>query len=354
MIGLVLPGNIWYSPYVNIYTKVLDSLGEDYITISWNRDGRDEKQGIQFDVRANSNGQGVLLPYIKYVRFIKQTIRAQKIDRLIVFGPQLGIFLSHYLKRKFKGRYIFDYRDLSIEQKRFLQIPFKTLLNNAYSIFVSSPGFIKFLPKGYTYHLSHNFNVDEVKKALSDDFSPSLPLPINVLTIGGIRDFTSNVEVMKALANKENMQISFVGKGGASEMLANYAQEHGVKNVSFTGFYQKKDEPSYILKSTFLNIFYPRRNSHDSALANRFYNALIYRRPMIVTANTTHGDYCERYALGLALENCEGLFEKLEQYIAEFDEEFFKQRCNHLLSEFMGDYYNFKTIVKQFVNYRGG
>ena len=47
-IGLILPANIWYCPFVNIYTKILERENIDYDIISWNKEGN-ETQGIQYN-----------------------------------------------------------------------------------------------------------------------------------------------------------------------------------------------------------------------------------------------------------------------------------------------------------------
>ena len=45
-VGLILPGTIWYAPYVRIYTRILDENNTEYSIISWNRDGKDSKEGM--------------------------------------------------------------------------------------------------------------------------------------------------------------------------------------------------------------------------------------------------------------------------------------------------------------------
>ena len=124
---------------------------------------------------------------------------------------------------------------------------------------------------------------------------------IDILTIGAIRDFSSNIEVTKAIANQDGFTLRFVGRGqGTVEKLQAYCDEVKASNVSFIGGYNKPEEAGYVKTSTFMNIFYPRIITHDTALSNRFYNSLIYRKPMIVTKDTIQGDYAEKYNVGVA------------------------------------------------------
>ena len=349
-VALILPANVWYCPFVNIYTKFLDREKVDYDIISWNKDGN-EKQGIQFDKQYKTKGKFTkFIPYFEFASFLKKTIKQNKYDKLIVFTPQVAIFLCNFLKKHYKGKYIFDYRDLSIEQMLPFKFPFKKVLRNSYANVISSPGFKRCLPAGYNYLLSHNFDIDAVRRALKEeDEKPLESKHINVLTIGGIRDYSSNIEVVKSLANKEDFLLQFVGKGAAAGRIEYYAKENGVKNIEFEGFYPKERESGYIKQATFLNIFYPRVITHDTALSNRFYNALIYRKPMIVTTDTTQGDYVEQNRLGLSLCNCENLDKKMKDYLDSFDYSSFKSRCNELLSGFLQDYNLWERQVKEFI-----
>ena len=350
-VGLILPGTIWYAPYVRIYTRILQENNVGYQIISWNRDGKDAKEGIQYEENIHvNNGSASFSAYRRYIAFIKKVVKVNGFDRLIVFGPQMTCLLSTFLLRKFKGRFLIDYRDLSIEQKPGLRQLFALMTKMSYANVISSPGFVRCLPKR-DYYLSHNFDVEAVTKAigLRDEIGFGASDNIDVLTIGGIRDFSSNVEVVKALADENGFTVRFVGRGGGATQLAAYCEEHGIKNVSFEGFYQKHEEPDYVKSSTFMNIFYPRVITHDTALSNRFYNSLIYRKPMIVTRDTIQGDYAEKYNVGVALEDCANLKSELKNFMQQ-DYNAYAERCDNLLRKFLNDQAQFENILVNFVD----
>lgn len=350
-IALILPGSIWYAPYVRIYTRILDEQKVDYSIISWNREGDDKPEGFQYNVPcAKGHGSAGWKAYKGYIKFIKETIKDNGFDRIIVFGPQMTCMLSLYLLLHFRGRYMIDYRDLSIEQKAGFKQLFALMLKFSQANVISSPGFKRCLPKR-DYYLSHNFDVDAVREAIAvpvdDKFDISNGL--EVLTIGAIRDLSSNMAVVKSLANKKNVIVSFVGKGGAADQIAEYCKKEGINNVTFTGFYQKHEEAGYVKNATFMNIFYPRRITHDTALSNRFYNSLIYKKPMIVTKHTTQGDYVENNRLGVALNDCSSLYDVLSNFIKTENYEGYCKRCNTLLQTFLKDQEEFETAVRAFV-----
>lgn len=351
-IALVLPGSIWYAPYVRIYTRILDEQKVDYSIISWNRESDDKPEGFQYNVPcAKGHGSAGWKAYNGYIKYIKKTIKEQGFDKIIVFGPQMTCMLSTYLLVHFRGRYMIDYRDLSIEQKAGFKQLFAVMLRYSQANVISSPGFKRCLPKR-DYYLSHNFDVNAVKSALDEKGGGAFVAgrEIEILTIGAIRDFSSNIEVVKALGNKEGITVSFVGKGGAADQIAKYCKQEGIRNVKFTGFYQKHEEAGFVKDATFMNIFYPRVITHDTALSNRFYNSLIYRKPMIVTKDTTQGDYAEEYRLGVALSKCDNLYEELVGFVKKEKYQEYVERCNCLLKSFLKDQEEFESSVINFIN----
>jgi len=351
-IGLILPGSIWYAPYVRIYTRILDEQNVNYSIISWNREGDDKPEGFQYNVPCpKGHGSAGWKAYKGYIRFIKKTVREQNFERIIVFGPQMTCMLSMYLLQNYRGRYMIDYRDLSIEQKPGFKQLFSLMLKYSCVNVISSPGFKRSLPK-MEYLISHNFDVNAVNSAIAistGESSFNTKNGIDVLTIGAIRDLSSNMEVVKALANKEGVMMRFVGKGGAADTISDYCKREGINNVSFTGFYQKQKEAGFVQDATFMNIFYPRVITHDTAMSNRFYNSLIYKRPMIVTRDTTQGDYVEKGRLGIAVENCDNLYDELDTFIQKENFISYSERCNGLLKMFLDDQNAFESAVIDFV-----
>lgn len=349
-IGIIIPSVHWNCPYADIYAKIFDSMGVQYDIISFNRklDKEDTKYHFDYKLANSSSPLKKLIGNIKYCSFVKKILEVERYDRLVIFSSQLGIGLLGYLKRNYKGRYIFDYRDLSIEQR--LKFPFKVLLANSYMNVVSSPGFLKVLPQNFKYEICHNLNVGIAEKAITEETQGKWPSgKRKIITIGGIRDYSANVSVIDAIRNRGDYSLSFVGRGESSPHLAEYCRKNNVSNVSFVGFYKKEEEPGYINKADFINIFYPRVITHDTAVSNRFYNSLIYKKPMITTANTTQGDYAFNYNVGIAIENCNELVDSLENFMHENDYFHYCQRCNMLLEQFINEQRSFEKKILLFI-----
>ncbi len=350
--GLILPTNIWFAPYLKIYTQILEQNQIEYDIISWNRDGSDKPSNITFSKKSEvgKNKVAKIFDYFLFYRFTKRVIKHGNYDKLIIFGSQIGIFLSRFLNKNYKDKYIFDFRDLSIEQNIIFNYHFEKLLQGSFMNVISSPGFKRALPKNYTYFLSHNFDIKLLTESKNWKFKgfndESL---VQVLTIGGIRDFTSNAHIIRSLANNSDYLLRFVGQGIASKKIQNYSERNGFINIDFQGYYEKCDEGNIIEESSVLNIFYPKILSHETALSNRFYNALIYKKPMIVTKNSTQGDFVEKYKLGMVIDETDDLDLAIKDFFKNTNFDKFCERCNELLQTFEVDYNLFYDNFLNFI-----
>lgn len=348
-LGLLLPANVYFCPYASIYSRLLDDLGVNYDIICWDKTGIADNANFIFHKKVTLRDSCLkkLYCYFWYTSFLKKCIKRNKYDKLIVFTPQIAIFLYPFLKKYYRNKFILDYRDLSIEQ-RFMRI-YRKVLSISFFNSISSPAFQKYLPTEFDYVISHNINEFLVRKSLSAKYTNRNSNSLCILTIGAIRDLDQNIELMNALANNQYFQVKFVGKSDLSESIKFYASDHNILNTYFVGFYQKEEETKYIKDCSFMNIYYPRKKSHDTALSNRFYNALIHCKPMIVTKNTIQGNLVEKYGVGIAIENCIELADKLIHYHAQFDVDKYMKGRNQLLSEILKQQNEFKLSVNDFI-----
>lgn len=354
-IGLLLPLNISFAPYLKIYTKILDKIeGIEYDVIYCDKKGLKETAKYRFDLQTKDNVSKLkkLIYYYRYSRFIIKVLKKEKYDKLIVFGPQIAVFIHRYLCKYYQGKFVMDYRDLSIDL-RFKKI-YRKILNASAVNPISSPGFKEYLPERDDYIISHNFDIDILRNAIKDIKTDPYCLykpdgKYHIMTIGGIRHFEQNRDVIKALSNNNQFQLTFAGRGFGVPLLQEYVKQHNVNNVAFTGFYEKKDEPGIISQATFINIYYSLEPNPRTAISNRFYNSIIYRKPMITTIGTTQGEYAKKYGIGIATENIEALASEIIKYEQEFDSVKYEEKRQFLLNKFLEDYQVFERAIINFV-----
>ena len=350
--AIIILGNQWVCPYVNTYRRIFDKLGCSYDVILWDRDGSDASAPIKYSSgKANLDNPVVKAwHYVRYADFIKKTVSRNGYDRLVVSGPHLAILLSGILRRRYKGRYVIDYRDISVEQHLLLGGVYSKVLESSFCNVISSPGFKDYLPREYDYLVSHNFDYNVACSVLKD----SLPLwkagpVIDVLTIGYIRNYDSNVRIIQVLGGDSGYRLKFVGRGDAASALECYAQANRLDNVEFSGFYEKKDEAAIVNGCDFINIFFPDDVVHSAIMSNRFYLALVYKKPVIVTEGSVQAAFVKEYGLGVVTDGGEGLSGEIRRYLSTFDYAGFCSKCNELLDVFIKDHQALERALADFV-----
>jgi hypothetical protein len=349
-IGLLLPTNIHYAPYVQIYIKILNKYHIEYDIINWDREGLDEDSNFQFkyQIDINSNKIKRLFGYILFVQFIKKTLRENNYSKLIVFTSQLGIFLLNFLKKNYYNLFIFDYRDLSINL--YFKYYFKKLLSISFLNVISSPGYKLYLPPEYNYLLSHNFDINIMQSKIKSNIRFIVKDFIVISTIGFIRDYDQSIEIIKLLANNDKYKLMFVGKGPASKRIYDFVITNNISNVEIIGSYKKEEEINYYKQATFINIYRSHSLNNDTGMTNRFYNAVIYGKPMIVPGNTTQSDYVKKYKLGISVNNINEIENDIISYIDNFDDKEYKKNRLALIEEFINDYTKFEKMVISAIN----
>ena len=201
------------------------------------------------------------------------------------------------------------------------------------------------------YVISHNFNIEKVKTAINSNKEYSLPKkPINILTIGQIRDYEANIEIADSLKDDNRFQLSFVGGGEVQERISIHAIHNDITNISFSGRYNKSNELNLIKDTSFINIFMPAIKTHNTLMSNRFYNALLMKKPLIATEGNIQGDLVKEHNLGIVISNGENLGEKLINFLDTLNMPEFSERCNNLLKQYAKEYDYFENKLIQFIS----
>jgi hypothetical protein len=356
-VAIICPSNIENAPYIKYYTDVFDSMNEvEYVYITWNRFKLKSKiinnNIYEFDKSSPTN-----IPNIKkyyhfklYSNYVEKVLREGKFDFILVFTLQAALFLSRYLLRNYKYKYIFDIRDYSPIYPYFRSRIKKTIKFSATTT-ISSLGFKGWLPGGYSYTLGHNADKTMINKAINKDFKKVVlknSKSVNILTIGQLRDISSNSRLILSLNNNLNFNLYFVGYGQASNSLKYISKDFN--NVFFKGRYNKKDEAKIVEQFDLINILLPVTPADNTLMSNRFYLSLIHRKPMIVNQESIQAKYVLKYNVGLIIKNNDNIPDKITEYINSFEEALYNLGCSDLLKEIKNDIDIFEFKIKSLLN----
>ena len=278
-VAIVLAGNIEDSPYFHYYTDIFDKLNINYDIFSWDRLSIGPNGDYCFKYPSPDN-----LPILKkfyhyslYSAFVKKNIIPSKYDFVIVFTIVNAIYLESFLIRNFRNRYIFDIRDYS-PMYPYIKIKLKKIIENARQTYISSPGFKEWLPENFNYIISHNVRSQDILIDKKPKQIQNKQL-LTISTFGIIRDYKTNKRLLNYLRYSDRFILEYNGWGVVP--LQEYAGRNNITNARFGGRYKKEEENHLIEQADLINIIFSRTIKHDTAMTNRFYHAVINRKPMI-------------------------------------------------------------------------
>jgi hypothetical protein len=146
---------IKYMPYMSFYLDQLDIKKHDIHILYWNRDlkheSKTELNGYTFhefecyqedDVPKTSK----IPSFIKYRQYAKKSITRENFSFIFVLHSLPGVLIADILKKKYKNRYILDYRDSTYESFTWFKKIIGDLVKGSCVTFVSSDAFRQLLP----------------------------------------------------------------------------------------------------------------------------------------------------------------------------------------------------------------
>lgn len=353
MIGIIYVGSINRCPYLKNYTSCLDELSIDYELISWDRSSNNQiemawlnaKKHHIFKYPSKEQRSPIykIVDFYRFSKYAKKIIQNQKYEKLVVLTTMSGVVILRELCNQFKNKYIFDYRDASFEYFK----PFKTILNkivvNSYFTSISSKGFLEVLPKYRDYIMAHNCSSFETLTSNNANKTSK----VIVGYIGGLRES----DYMKSLVDKfgNDDRFEFIVHGGGENLHELVEYSEGMSNVNFTGEYSDSQKRELVKGLDIICYNYPESFVNNLALANKFYDGLLYRKPLLGNINTYSGKLIENKHVGISLDfNDKEYKEKLYKYYMNYDVQSLKKNCDILLAEIKNENNLYKKKIKEF------
>jgi len=292
--------------YLLKYTSILDEQGIDYDVIYWNRSGADEPVNfngnpVPFKQRMNTYQpfHKKILGFIKYSLFLRRQISKKKYDKLIVLTTQTAIPLFDLLTCKYKNKFVYDYRDITKENKfGFYAAMVKKLIKSSAYTMISSKGF---LPQIGVEDAPNIITAHNTREPISSDgynVCVSGDDPIRLVFWGMVRQVEHNKKICDAFGNDPRFTLTYHGEGFYKELDA-YCKEKGYSNVFFTGRYDLQDLPGFIETTDVLHCIYENDTTQKNAMPVKPYDAIRYRLPMAIS----EGSYLEKF-----FQDCNGIF----------------------------------------------
>jgi hypothetical protein len=358
MIGLIVPANLKYAPYVQQYLRCCQKEGVETEIISWNKFGMEEESAHVFQCRVQTSkrdlfyGIGRFFTWVRFAGFAKGICKKKKYDKLILFTAQLGVFLEPFLVKQYPGKYLLDIRDDS-PIVHLLQNRLNQVVNHAAEIVVSSPDF-DFWESDRKGCLCHNAEEDAAANALDSQPRPWSKGRYRIISMGDLGGFELNRRLVEALGNDRRFSLLYIGRGNIEKnKLEEFSRTRGFDRVTFCGSYEKKDVyETYQKHGDFVNIIREKNRFNHYALPNKLYEGTIAGLPVItLKGNLSLTRMVRQYSLGIVLDEMpeSGLGDVLEKSIESMDFIAYCQGRQEFLKMLTRDQKLFQSMLKSFI-----
>lgn len=343
-------GNLYLCPYISKYIPLINC---DYDVIYWNRHGVEEdisaKQIYAFQDKMNegTNKISKLIGYLKFKRYAFDIINRNNYDGVILLQTSVGILLNSILRRKYKGKYIVDIRDYTMENNPVFFTIEKNLIDNSALAVISSKGYESFLPP-HKYTLVHNdSHIDEsiITKFESKDRKKD---KIVISYIGLIRFHEQNKKVILKFKNDRRFNLKFIGKDAFA--LKKFCEENQVENVELIDRFPPEKTLDYYYETDIIyNLYGSNTPLLDYALSNKLYYAAKLKMPILVCEGTYMEDISNGFGFTLKLDDpnaCDDLY----NFYGKINWRQFYDNCNSFLQKVREDNLIFEDSIKRFID----
>ena len=331
-------GKIAYMPYMNFYLDAVKDKKVKFELIYWDRDGRLDAElpsriSKAYKFEAHLEEQ---LPFkkkikffAKYRKFALNVLKHNSYDKIIVLHTTPGLTLLDYLVRKYKGRYLLDFRDVSYEYISVYRKLVGILSRNSAMTFVSSDAFRKFLPTEENIFTIHNYLEDSLNHKM---IRKQFPRERNVLRVGYwglVRQVDINKKLMDVLGNDFRFELHYYGRMQQDgREMEEYAYNKGYRNVFFHGAYMPVERYEFAKETDLIHNVYDCGHTTGNAMGNKYYDGIIFGIPQICTEGSYMGELVNRVGVGLSLNFSDPkIADNIWDYYNKLDWSKFERSC---------------------------
>lgn len=322
-VGVLLFQNMRYAPFLKMYQSILDELGVEYDIIYYNRDKTLNEISNDHFIPINWRGKGTvaaskiekLLNFTCiYPRQASSIIQERQYDFLIVLTTFPAVLLSGILQKKYSKHYIVDIRDYTKEFFRPYYLIESKVLSKAALRIISSVGYKNFLPS-FDYVLCHNMD-NTLSNTVLKPFNKKTKGRIKIAYIGSISYERQCKQLIDLVCLDERFEFHFYGNEANGTIISEYIHNLGNKRIVMHGpFLSTEKERLYELSDIIFNCYGNDRTLVKYAISNKFYDGAVYRKPLLVTPNTSMATLSGDYAFALDLERITSLDDLYLWYI---------------------------------------
>lgn len=357
---IVSYNNLYVLPYASVYIDAITKSGAQCDLLFWNRDkvesNRDDYSNcnlipFNYELLTTSSKKNKLLGYVRSTLFFKKLLKQNDYNGIIFLQSHGAVFCTSVLSKKYKGKYIVDIRDYSLEQYSVFYNMEKKIIANSYANIISSPAYKEFLPEG-DYVITHNHIPfpDESVHMVTHRENSHVNNPIKISFVGTVRFYEMDKKILSLFANDNRFQINYFGRG--SEILKEYCEINNIQNVAFHGGFTQDKTIEFYKNTDLINNLYGNHNKFlDYALSNKLYHSAQLEIPILVCPDTYMEKVVCEFNIGFVFDvDKKSDVERLFKWYTEYDRNIFKLGCQKFIKKVVEDNSVYSQCIESFLN----
>lgn len=344
------------TPYAKQYEDEIVKAGHDYDVVFWDRfsNANLEKNKNEFIFHRicslGGNRLKKIYPFYLFRKNVKNIIKVGKYDKIIILNTMPGFLLQDVLKKRYANNFILDIRDYTYEKYKIYHNAVRQLIEESYFTAISSRGFIKFLGNSEKLVINHNIHSGIGSDASHFSFDGKHKITIGF--VGAIRYFDLNSKLIDYLYNSTKYRLLYIGRQNEDCNLQEYCHNNDYANIKFQGEFKNEDKPQIYQQIDIINSIYGNNSVEvTTAIPNKLYDSLVFKKPILVSKGTYLAKIVERYHIGIAVD-MNNIEKDIDEYIKYFDSYQFNINANNLLHVVLNEQHVFHKKIREFIKCR--
>lgn len=296
------------------------------IILAWDRDNNYREVMEEFYVNKEIRifkiglkatfGEGMknIVPFLKFQVFILKWLIINKNKYSYIHACDFDTGFTAMVSTIFtKRKLVFDIFDyLSTNPigifKRLLRRMENSIINNADAVIICNDERKQQIKKTNPKKLYVIHNTPPLYKALNTETNVMNDVA-KIVYVGILQDYRLIKEMVDVIAKKKDCELHIAGFGKYHEYLKQQAAVH--KNIIYYGKITYQETLKLENKSDLMTAIYdPSIGNHKYAAPNKFYEALMLGKPLIMVKNTGMSKIVEDNKLGVCIDFSKEGFEK--------------------------------------------
>lgn len=360
--GIICFWDRYATPYLSKYENLLEQQGVEYEVLFWNRlTEPDETTTIQeghflYINKYCKRGKAKITSFIGWKKECVRILKQKKYDHLILLSTLPAILLEDYILHYYKGKYIFDIRDYTMEANWLFRKMVMMLVKNSCLTPISSKGYLTWLEPSDKIIVNHNITIDNSINFDVPDFAGDKPVRFSF--VGNVRLDTQTRAMLISLGKSKRIEQHYYGRILSVCDIEQVIKDYQLTNVVLHGPFNCDDKNEIYRNTDFINTVYANAEKEkdiplgdSTPLPNRLYDALVFYRPLVTSKGTYLAKLVDQYHLGINVNGFDKDIEKhILEYIRTFNKEEFKTGCDCLRKEVMIEEERFKNSMTNILN----